>query len=230
MTYAPVPLPVPGRVLRSPVGLSHAVTALLGLVVVADLAIVAASLNMRSLMSGLATGGAVDFDESEADRADLAMAGASVLYTAALLGAAVLFIIWFHRLRQNAEIFAPDVPRRTAGWAIACWFIPVANLWIPRGIALDVLRASQPDPYGGVVRHRALLNTWWALWVWSLVFDRYATNRYDDAEDAGAIHDAAGALMAGAGFDIAAAVLAILVVRALTSAQNAKAHAGPRAG
>ncbi|MFG3320143.1 hypothetical protein ACGF3J_19070 [Streptomyces sp. NPDC048171] len=41
---------MPGRVLRSPIGLAHAVTALLGVVMVADLLIVAASLNMRAMM------------------------------------------------------------------------------------------------------------------------------------------------------------------------------------
>ncbi|MCZ7458439.1 DUF4328 domain-containing protein [Streptomyces sp. WMMC940] len=230
MTFAPVPVPVPpasapGRALRSPVGLSYAVTALLGVVVVVDLLIVAASLNMRSFLSGV-TSGAADFDEDAASRADYAMAGSSVLYVAAVVAAGTLFIVWFHRVRQNAEVFAPDAQRRTPGWAIGAWFIPIANLWIPRGIAADVLRASRTDPYGGEAKGRGLLNAWWGAWVWSMVFDRYASRTYDRAQDPEAIHDAAALVLAGAGFDIVAAVLAVLFVRRLTSMQHAKAVAG----
>ncbi|MFD9976633.1 DUF4328 domain-containing protein [Streptomyces sp. NPDC059017] len=230
MTHAPVPVPVPavsapGRALRSPIGLSYAVTALLGVVVLVDLLIVAASPNMRSFLSGV-TSGTADFDEDAANRADYAMAGSSGLYVAAVVAAGTLFIVWFHRVRQNAEVFAPGTQRRTPGWAIGAWFIPIANMWIPRGIAADVLRASRPDPYGGGVEGRGLLNAWWGAWVCSLVFDRYASRTYDRAEDAEAIHDAAALVLAGAGIDIFAAVLAVLFVRRITSMQHAKALAG----
>ncbi|MFC7512377.1 DUF4328 domain-containing protein [Streptomyces thermocarboxydus] len=47
---------------------------------------------------------------------------------------------------HNAEVFAPDVQRRTPGWAIGGWFVPFANLVIPRGIAMDVLRAASRTP------------------------------------------------------------------------------------
>ncbi|MER7802529.1 DUF4328 domain-containing protein [Streptomyces parvulus] len=236
MTHASIPMPgqhlpapVPGRVLRSPIGLSHAVTALLGVVIVADLLIVTASLNMRALMGRMASGNTVALDEGELSRADYAMAGSVVLYGVALLATAVVFIVWFHRLRQNAEIFAPGALSRSPGWAIACWFIPIANLWIPRGIAADILWAAQPEPRSRVPRHRGLLNAWWGAWVWALVFDRFASRAYDAAQGVDAVRDAAGLVAASAGFDMLAAVLAILFVRRLTAAQHEKALAGPAA-
>ncbi|MFE1585354.1 DUF4328 domain-containing protein [Streptomyces sp. NPDC058737] len=232
MTYAspPVPssyLPVPRRVLRSPVGLAHAVTVLLAVVIATDLLIVAASLNIRGLMGEVASGGIVDVGEDEANRADYAMAGSAVLYGVAVLATAVVFIIWFHRVRHNAEVFAPDTQSRTPGWAIACWLIPIANLWIPRGIAADILRAAQPEPHSRVLRHRGLLNAWWGAWIWTIAFDRYASSAYDKAQDPDAIHDATELVMASAAFDVLAAVLAILFVRRLTAAQHAKALAKP---
>ncbi|MER7776743.1 DUF4328 domain-containing protein [Streptomyces sp. NPDC096191] len=232
MTYASTPVPgphppVPGRVLRSPIGLAHAVTALLGVVIVADLLIVAASLNMRALMGRVASGGTVDYDEGELSRADYAMAGSTVLYGVALLATAVVFIIWFHRVRQNAEVFAPGALSRSPGWAIACWFIPLANLWIPRSIAADLLWAAQPEPHGRVPRHQGLLNAWWGAWVWTLLFDRYASNTYDKAQGVDAVRDAAGLVTVSAGCDVLAAVLAILFVRRLTAAQHEKALTGP---
>ncbi len=165
-------------------------------------------------------------DMDAVDRADTAIAGSSGLYLLGLIGTATLFIIWFHRVRHNAEVFAPDVQRRTPGWAIGGWFIPFANLWIPRGIAQDVLRAGQPDPWAGELRHQRLLNSWWGLWIASNIFDRLAAQRYDAAEDPQAVHDATGWLMTGSVLDIVAAVLALLFVRRLTADQNAKAMAG----
>ncbi|MEQ8145167.1 DUF4328 domain-containing protein [Streptomyces sp. OP7] len=218
------PMPAPGPFLRSPVGLSHAVTALLGVVMLADVLNLAAAFFMRSQMDGITSGAGVDL--TAVDRADSAMAGTSVFYLLALLATATVFIIWFHRVRQNAEVFAPDTQRRSAGWAIAGWFIPVANLWIPRGIALDVLRAGEPHPYSGVVRHQGLLNSWWGVWIASNLFGRLAIQRYDDAGSPQAVHDATGWLITGSLLDIGAAVLAVLFVRRLTAAQNAKALTG----
>ncbi|MEG3630778.1 DUF4328 domain-containing protein [Streptomyces poriticola] len=230
MTHAPMSAPVPPgpapvRVLRSPVGLSHAVTVLLGLVIVADLLIIAASFNMRALTGRVASGGAGVLGEAEVNRADYAMFGSGVLYSIALVATGTLFIIWFHRVRGNAGVFAPDTQRRTPGWAIGSWFVPIANLWIPRGVAADVLRASQADPYAGELQHRGLLNAWWGAWVWAVVFDRYASRTYARAEDVEAVHEAAALVMTSAGFDIVAAVLALLLVRRLTAAQHTKALA-----
>ncbi|WP_432083969.1 DUF4328 domain-containing protein [Streptomyces sp. WAC 04229] len=193
---------------------------------VADLLIVAASLNMRAMMGKVASGGAVDFDEGELSRADYAMAGSVVLYGVAMLATAAVFVVWFHRVRQNAEVFAPGALSRAPGWAIACWFIPVANLWIPRSIAADILWAAQPEPRSRALRHRGLLNAWWGAWVWAIVFDRYASRMYDKAQGVEAVRDAAGLVTVSAGFDVLAAVLAILFVRRLTAAQHEKALAG----
>ncbi len=224
MPARPVPGPVP--VLRSPLGLAHAVTALLAVVIVADVLHFGAAAYMRSVMGDVVSGGPGDVDMAAVDRADTAIASTSVLYLLGVLGTATLFIIWFHRVRHNAEVFAPDTQRRTPGWAIGGWFIPFANLWIPRGIARDVLRASQPDPYASEVRHQGLLNAWWGMWIASNVLDQFASGRYDGADDPQAVHDAAGWLMTGSVLDIAAAVLALLFVRRLTAAQNDKATAG----
>ncbi|MGA5116295.1 DUF4328 domain-containing protein [Streptomyces pseudogriseolus] len=219
-------MPGPGPVLRSPLGLAHAVTALLAVVIVADVLSLGAAAYMRSVMGDVVSTGPSGIDMDAVDRADTAIAGSGGLYLLGLIGTATLFIIWFHRVRHNAEVFAPDVQRRTPGWAIGGWFIPFANLWIPRGIAQDVLRAGQPDPWAGELRHQRLLNSWWGLWIASNIFDRLAAQRYDAAEDPQAVHDAAGWLMTGSVLDIVAAVLALLFVRRLTADQNAKAMAG----
>ena len=61
------------------------------------------------------------------------------------LVAMAMFVVWFYRARVNAE--GRGWPqRRSPGWAIAAWFAPVANLWIPFQIMADIWRAGLPEP------------------------------------------------------------------------------------
>ncbi|MFF1870157.1 DUF4328 domain-containing protein [Kitasatospora herbaricolor] len=62
---------------------------------------------------------------------------------------------WLRRCRLNAEVFAPGSHRYRPGFAIGGWFIPVAMLWIPRRVTLDVRRAS------GLVGGAWLVEGWW---------------------------------------------------------------------
>ncbi|HET6860373.1 MAG TPA: DUF4328 domain-containing protein [Streptomyces sp.] len=217
--------PVAG--LRSPVGLSYAVVALLGAVIVVDLLSILASLRMRSLMVDVVSGDPVT--EEALTGVDSLMRISGLLYFAVVAACAVVFVIWFHRVRRNAGIFAPDLQRRGPGWAIGAWFIPIGNLWLPRGVAADVLAASRQDPYGlGKVKGEtgAVLNVWWTMWVVSLLFSRVASKAYDRAEEADDLRDALDLLVIDGFLDIAAAVAAILFVRMLTRMQQLKAAGG----
>ncbi|MET9515948.1 DUF4328 domain-containing protein [Streptomyces sp. NPDC002994] len=225
-----VPLSGPTAVLRSPVGLSYAVMALLGAVIAADCFSLFASFRLRGQMSALTSGDLSGLTTEEAELSDALMAASTFLYVFALLATATVFIVWFFRVRRNAGVFAPDVPRRGSGWAIGAWFIPFANLWIPRGIAVDVWSASRRDPYSleaAKEEPHTVLNAWWTAWVVSALFDRFAANSYKKAEAPDEIRDALDLMVAGDLLDIAAAVLAVFFVRALTRMQHLKATTGP---
>jgi hypothetical protein len=208
---------------RSPIGLSQAVVALLGVVILAELILIYASVNMRAQMGRVLALDLAPALWEDVERADQIMLGAGLFWTVAYIATAVVFICWFYRVRCNAEVFGPEHQERTAGWAIAAWFIPFANLVIPRGIALDIWDASEQKPSTS----RLLLNSWWWIWVLSVVVDRIATNRYEDAENLEAIDGAAGLLIVNSVIGVVAAVLAIVFVRRLTAMQHAKALAGP---
>ncbi|WP_175410840.1 DUF4328 domain-containing protein [Streptomyces sp. TRM64462] len=217
---APVPAPS-GGVLRSPVGLSYVVVALLAVVIAVDLAAVYAALNTHAVVGRILEGGTGEYAD-DGRRADLLMYRVASLYVTALVATGVVFIVWFRRVRGNAQVFAPDLQRRGPGWAVGAWFIPIANLWIPRQIAGDIWRASELERRAS----RGVLNAWWTLWVVSLAVDRIATRAWDRAEYGDDLRRAALGLVAGYVIDIAAAVLAILFVRRLTALQHAKALAG----
>ncbi|MFJ5141034.1 DUF4328 domain-containing protein [Streptomyces sp. NPDC088707] len=203
--------------LRNPNGLSYAVVALLAGNILFD--VVLGAIELRFL-----------FSDSAADYFDPAVFGAldlNVAYSMAFtlyVATGIVFIVWFHRLRKNAQVWAGDLQSRKPGWAIGGWFIPIGNLWIPRGIAVDVWRASRRHPYAADgARELTLLNAWWVCWAADMVLDRIAAQLYNAAETADAYVTASVWALAGYGLDIVAAVLAILLVRRLTSMQHAKA-------
>ncbi|KIZ15306.1 DUF4328 domain-containing protein [Streptomyces natalensis] len=214
--------PGPQAVLRSPVGLSKAVVILLRLVIVTDLFALWQGNHSYRLVGRLIDDvGSVT--SREINEADHLYQTSGILQAAATLATAVVFIVWFHRTRVNAEVFAPDHQSKKRGWAIWGWFVPVVNLWFPRRIALDIWTAGADQNS----RSTALLNWWWALWIVDLGFGRLAAQRYAKAESPEEIKGALAGLMASDIFNIAAAVLAIFFVRHLTRMQHEKALRGP---
>ncbi|WP_052411143.1 protein kinase domain-containing protein [Streptomyces sp. NRRL S-118] len=82
-----------------------------------------------------------------------------------LFGAAlvVCWLIWFARVRATAEKFAPGRLRYRSSMAVIGWFIPLANLFLPKQIANDVWHASSPP--GMAPAPARVLNAWWTLWL-----------------------------------------------------------------
>ncbi|WP_031009107.1 DUF4328 domain-containing protein [Streptomyces sp. NRRL F-5727] len=202
--------------LRNPNGLATAVTVLLGVDVLLCLLnagteawLLADPLAAAEAFAGIEAGG---------------LALLTVAFALTGIATAVVFVIWFHRVRQNAGVFAPDSQTRSAGWAVGAWFIPLANLWIPRQIAVEVWRASRRDPSApDGARELTVLNSWWTCFVVGVVLDRLSGSLYDQAETLDALTTAAAWSLAGYAFIVAAGVLAVLFVRRLTSMQHAKA-------
>ncbi|MEU8703886.1 protein kinase [Streptomyces sp. NPDC048565] len=91
---------------------------------------------------------------------------AYLLYDAKLLfGVALLvcWLSWFARVRAIAEKLTPGRLRYGPSMAVISWFVPIANLFLPKQIANDVWHASSP-PGPGPAPAR-VLNIWWALWL-----------------------------------------------------------------
>jgi hypothetical protein len=96
------------------------------------------------------------------------------LVFAAAIG--VVWLVWFRRVRGNAEVFAPGEHRHGTGMAVGGWFIPVGCWIIPGRIARDTWFASLPPEHRGRPGDRAttpglpwpgrtLLGWWWAACV-----------------------------------------------------------------
>ncbi|NEA62379.1 DUF4328 domain-containing protein [Streptomyces sp. SID12488] len=214
--------------LRSPVGLGKAVAVLLGVVLASDLFAVYAGINMYDTMGSLADDGlgygGYNALMRRADHADTLYAAAGVAQTVTFVATVVFYLVWFLRVRVNAEVFNPfghSMKRAWAGWG---WFVPVVSLWFPRRIMLDIWDASTP---ADARASHALVNAWWTLWLVALLTNRLGSSGYDRADTAEEIQYATGQVLFSDAVDIVAAVLAILVVLRLTRMQHERALHGP---
>ncbi|WP_308312775.1 DUF4328 domain-containing protein [Streptomyces sp. ISL-11] len=190
---------------------------LLALVTVTDLFAVYAGFNIYALLEDVRS-----VSDRALDRGDNLYALAGVLQVVGNLAAAVVFIIWFHRVRTNADHFAQDMCTMGKGWAIGAWFVPVGNLWLPYRVATQTWDASAQSAPDGARREisRTPVRTWWALWIVALLIGRIGSTLYGRAETPHTLQQAAGIVIASDLMDIAAAVLAIVFVRKLSRMQQ----------
>jgi Domain of unknown function (DUF4328) len=79
-----------------------------------------------------------------------------------VIACAVTFGVWFYRARRNVEAYGGTHQHFGPSWAVAGWFVPVLNLFVPIRMMLDVLRDSLARPR---VRDYAVLALWWLAWV-----------------------------------------------------------------
>lgn len=224
---SPTPPPAPAGVLRSPLGLANAVTTLLALVIALDVFAIVADINLYSTAGTWAPDDLASV--SEAGPADVLVSAASLMQAIGLLATAVVFIIWFHRVRANGEVFSPNGFDKGRGWAIGGWFVPIGNLAIPYRIARDIWTASTQRAPDGSWRpaRTGIITAWWFVWILSLIVDRVASQVYSGAEVPDAVQDSALDMAVATTLDVAAAVLAILFVRRLTAMQHRMATQGP---
>ncbi|MGW7328989.1 DUF4328 domain-containing protein [Streptomyces sp. NPDC054840] len=130
--------PPPVRsLLRSPKGLATGLTALLGVCAATRVLMVAAGAHRYGALDGT----------TDPDPSWMLYSAAMGMALLPMVPTAVVFIIWFHRVRVNAGVFAPELFRRGAGWSIGIWFIPlVGPTVLAYGIATRVWTASVSTP------------------------------------------------------------------------------------
>ncbi|MFJ9817262.1 DUF4328 domain-containing protein [Streptomyces sp. NPDC101151] len=134
---------------------------------------------------------------------------ASMVSVYVMTAAVVLFLVWFTRCRRNARLLSPEPLPGSAPWAVFSWLVPVVNLWVPRGLVLDMHRASGPGTTEG--RDRVLVNAWWAAWVGRALVVTMGTQLGRGTS--------LGLLLVAEVLNLAAAALAIAVIQRVTARQ-----------
>ena len=229
MPVVPVISPGDWSRLRSPVGLSKAVAALLVAGMLVDLVSIVAGQRLRSALADDEARGLPAYYSGDSADADMLYTGVSSVQALALLATAVVFIVWFRRVRLNAGVFDESLQPMKPGWAIGSWFVPIANLWLPFRVARGVWEASARFDADGNwgTETRGTLNRWWAGWIATIALSRVASQVYEQTDTVAGIRGATALYMAADLVNILAAVLAILFVRQLTRLQGERATLGP---
>jgi hypothetical protein len=157
------------------------------------------------------------------------MDATSIAQVVVYLIGAMIFIAWFYRAYGNLPALGVPHPRHGRGWAIGSWFVPIANLFLPKQLANDVWRSGDPglspgDPGWQAAPVAALVNWWWALWLLGGMTATLAGNLMSDADTldafrAGVIVDAASQVLG-----LASVLAAIAVVKRSTRRQESRAR------
>ncbi|WP_240646951.1 protein kinase domain-containing protein [Streptomyces globisporus] len=84
------------------------------------------------------------------------------------IGLVGCWLLWFAKVRDIAEGFAPRRLRYAPSMAVRAWFIPVRNLYLPKQIADDIWHASSP-PGQARMTSDSPLRIWWIFWLVTFV-------------------------------------------------------------
>jgi hypothetical protein len=112
---------------------------------------------------------------------------------------------------------------------VGAWFIPIVNWFLPKSLANDIWRGTEPEPPRGAQwtepRVAPLVHWRWAAWVVANILGNLSFRLIDDARTLDAERTAVAVdIAAGISF-VVAGVLALRFVRAVTERAAARAAA-----
>jgi hypothetical protein len=154
----------------------------------------------------------------EVARNDDRQAAMAVVYIAALIVNAALFISWFHRAYKNLPSLGVS-GRYGSGWAIGGWFVPILAMWRPLQIANDTWRASHPELARTDTRENEDESSvptrqyvWWWSWVAGAIAGSASFRALGTAEEISEFKVSTSIQLASDGLLLVSAVLAITVI------------------
>jgi hypothetical protein len=156
----------------------------------------------------------------------LLMLGIGLIQLAVYLATIVTFLMWLYRSYENLPSFGvrKNDSQYSSGWAVGSFFVPFVNLLVPyraikelwsKSVAGSREMFSEPSP-------PIFFHLWWAAWLIS----NFANNIYLRLSWRGQLtSDAEATFGVFTGLlDIAAAILAIMVVREIDRQQSESAQ------
>lgn len=192
--------------------LSTWLQALVGLTALLSLAIVWAGVDAARMVDPVASG-AVPFEDLVAAEGVLGVL--ILLELATFVVAGIVWILWLYRSHRQAASARDGDYRHTPGWAIGSWFVPFANLWIPKQMHDDIWVRASPSGLGR--QGKGLLNWWWFLFLASRVVDiAVAAVLPPEVFPAPGWSAYYASSAWGGAYDVVLAVVALLVVRGLS--------------
>ncbi|MEM7479008.1 MAG: DUF4328 domain-containing protein, partial [Planctomycetota bacterium] len=81
----------------------------------------------------------------------------------------IFFLRWKHRAYKNLQVACSGALKTTAGWSVACYFIPFINLFRPATAMHEIQSRSQAKIGFSVC-------SWWVFYLLSILLGRVAAN------------------------------------------------------
>lgn len=129
----------------------------------------------------------------------------AILSAVALIATAVVWLIWQYRVATRVV----GRVRRSPGWHVWSWIIPVVSLWFPYQNISDLWRAAGRSRPGWQP-------LWWSLWIASSIATSVSNQMYARATTLEDLVIGMWASLIGALLLLAAAPFAMLIVRDVT--------------
>jgi hypothetical protein len=150
------------------------------------------------------------------------------LMSLGVLATGIVWLVWQFRIRKNLDALGASAQLRySAGWNVAWWFVPFANLVLPCLVMMENDRASEPPSEAGSPVPALVLWWWAALLVQYVLF----TVGGQLARDTSATLSEHSARQVVGGFAsltmILAAALAVAVVLRIDRHQESRAASTP---
>jgi hypothetical protein len=129
---------------------------------------------------------------------------------------AILFLAWVHRVYGSLVALGLTRLRFSPRWAVGVFLVPLVNLVWPFLVVRDMWNASERDvrPGASSLRTSPWIAAWWGLFVAASLVDPGPWRLVQDPRSL-AIGGSTVLLLVGQLVEIAAAVVAIVVVRTI---------------
>ena len=199
--------------------LAKAITLILGVDILAELVSDVNAFVTINVMGRVASG--APYDESELAAIDTRSMGLAVLSGVVAILAAIWFCMFMVRANRNARSFGSPMSIRP-GWAAGFFFVPVVSLWKPYQAMKEIWQGSDPDPnaHSFTVKVPAMMGWWWAMYLLHNGGARVSGQTSKDLKGPKDFINASWTEIVTSGLSIAAALLAIAVVRAVARRQD----------
>jgi preprotein translocase subunit SecY len=144
------------------------------------------------------------------------------IWLVAYVLAGITFIVWMYWARLNSHATASRHQHKWAPmWVILGWIIPIVNLFVPQAVMQDIWRASDRSQGTLALQLRpksGLVTAWWSCWIVSFALAYVGARLQTDQAVWSTLSTAV---------TVAAAVLAIQIIRKVNDAQHSVTEPAP---
>ncbi|MCJ7726424.1 MAG: DUF4328 domain-containing protein, partial [Acidimicrobiia bacterium] len=146
---------------------------------------------------------------------------------------AFLFVSWMFRAYGNLSALGATGASFGRGWAIGGWFLPFANLVIPKKIADDIWKSSDPVTRVGAAWRANLvdwrIHAWWATFLAGRIAIIISNTHIDEEASPQRVRGGVLWVLVGVALQMASAGFAVWFVSRASARQAARVAATGRA-